>query len=69
MISMRATAGEQGALLGTAQAVASLTRVVGPVWAGALFDHVGQGAPYWAGAAIALAALGFTLVAARRLRA
>jgi len=69
MISMRASAGEQGALLGTVQAVASLTRVVGPVWAGALFDHVGQGAPYWAGAVIALAALGFTVVASRRARA
>jgi multidrug resistance protein len=58
LVSRRAEAGEQGVLLGTAQSVASLTRVIGPVWAGAVFDRVGTGAPYWTGAAwCALAAV------------
>lgn len=50
LVSRRATPQEQGQLLGTAQSVASLTRILGPVWAGATFDHIGTGAPYWSGA-------------------
>lgn len=56
LISRRAGAGEQGALLGTAQSASSLTRVAGPVWAGAVFDHVSDGAPYWSGALFSLVA-------------
>lgn len=56
LISRRAGAGEQGALLGAAQSVSSLTRVVGPVWAGAVFDHWSDGAPYWSGALFSLLA-------------
>jgi len=56
MISRRAGADEQGALLGTAQSASSLTRIAGPVWAGAVFDHLGPGAPYWSGAVFSLAA-------------
>lgn len=54
--SRRASAGEQGALLGTAQSASSLTRIIGPVWAGAVFDHIGTGAPYWSGALFSLVA-------------
>jgi MFS family permease len=50
LISRRVGGAEQGRALGTAQSVASLTRVIGPVWAGVFFDHVGSGAPYWTGA-------------------
>lgn len=56
LISRRAGAGEQGALLGTAQSASSLTRVIGPVWAGAVFDHVSDGAPYWSGVLFSLVA-------------
>ena len=56
LISRRAGAGEQGALLGTAQSASSLTRIIGPVWAGAVFDHLGTGAPYWSGALFSLVA-------------
>lgn len=56
LISRRAGAGEQGALLGTAQSASSLTRIIGPVWAGAVFDHIGTGAPYWSGALFSLVA-------------
>lgn len=51
MISQRSSASEQGSILGTTQSVLSLTRVVGPAWAGWVFDGYGTGAPYWTGAA------------------
>jgi multidrug resistance protein len=65
LVSQRADPREQGTLLGTAQSMASFTRVVGPVWAGLLFDHVGHGAPYVSGAAFAILALLWSLQATR----
>ena len=57
-ISQRVSDQEQGSMLGTTQAVLSLTRVVGPLWAGLVFDHFGTGAPYSTGAVfIVVAAL------------
>lgn len=57
IVSRQASAQEQGSILGATQSVNSLTRVFGPVWAGASFDVLGAGAPYWSGAIfIALAA-------------
>ncbi len=60
LVSKQAGAREQGAVLGTTQSVGSLTRITGPLWAGATFDTLGAGAPYWSGglwiAAAALAA-------------
>ena len=48
---------EQGVTLGVSQSLSSLARVVGPVWAGALYDHVSIGAPYWTGALWLIASL------------
>jgi len=57
-ISQRVSDRERGSMLGTTQAVLSLTRVVGPLWAGLVFDHFGTGAPYSTGAVfIVVAAL------------
>jgi len=39
------------------QSVASLTRILGPLWAGLAFDHIDRGAPYWTGALWVLAGL------------
>lgn len=51
-------AGEQGALSGAAQALASLARILGPLWAGALYAWLVPDAPYWSGALLlALGAL------------
>ncbi|MBW4561624.1 MAG: MFS transporter [Mojavia pulchra JT2-VF2] len=50
LISKQVAIQEQGTILGASQAIASLTQVVAPVWAGAVFDYVGIGAPYWTGA-------------------
>lgn len=65
LVSRRATPREQGVLMGTMQSVASFTRVVGPVWAGAAFDHIGQGAPYWTGAVCAVMAMVWCIHAMR----
>jgi len=48
---------KRGEWLGWQQSAGGLARVVGPVVAGALFQHVGVGAPYVVGAVLALLAL------------
>lgn len=47
---------EVGLLMGVTAAIGSLMNIFGPVWAGAVFDHVMVGAPYWMGAGILLLA-------------
>lgn len=49
VLTQRAAPGEQGAVLGSWQALISLSRIVGPFIAGWTFDHLGSGAPYWLG--------------------
>jgi multidrug resistance protein len=65
LISRRAHAEEQGLWLGTAQAWASMTRILGPLLAGLLYDHLSQPSPYWAGAACSLFAAGLAWFAVR----
>lgn len=49
-------AGEQGEIMGVAQSVGSLSRVLGPVIAGALFAGLGRNSPYlWGAGLVALA--------------
>jgi DHA1 family tetracycline resistance protein-like MFS transporter len=49
---------EQGALSGAGQALASLARIFGPLWAGALYSWLTPDLPYWSGALLlALGAL------------
>src|SRR5215207_1393798 len=47
---------EQGQLAGVNVALAGLMSMLGPLWAGAVYDHVTPGAPYWMGALILCAA-------------
>jgi MFS family permease len=49
LLSQRASAQEQGSVLGGNQAVMSLTMVLGPLYAGFAFDAVGIAAPYLSG--------------------
>lgn len=49
LLSREVTSREQGWILGASQSFASLARIVGPVWAGLVYDHISQGAPYWTG--------------------
>ena len=57
LVSRRSDAIEQGVMLGAAQAAASLAQIVGPLWAGFVFDHVGPTVPFSSGAALVAAAL------------
>ena len=50
LVSKQVSGREQGSILGTTQSVNALTRVFGPVWAGATFDTMGAASPYWTGA-------------------
>ena len=49
--------GERGVWLGWQQSVGGLARVIGPITAGVLFQHIGIGAPYVVGALLVLVAL------------
>lgn len=69
LISHRASPEEQGVWLGTAQAWASMTRVIGPVAAGLLYDHISRPSPYWAGVLCSLLASWLAWTAVRGPRA
>lgn len=57
LVSHQSAAMEQGAMLGAAQASASLAQVLGPVWAGFIFDAGGPSFPFSSGAGLVLIAL------------
>jgi MFS family permease len=57
MISRRAPPEQQGEVLGVAQSVGSLSRVLGPLAAGALFAEFGRNSPFFWGAALVCCAL------------
>ena len=61
LVSLNVAPTEQGAVLGAVQSLQSLTLIVGPVWAGAFFDHVSMGSPYWTAALWVLLALAAVL--------
>jgi DHA1 family tetracycline resistance protein-like MFS transporter len=63
LISRRAGAEEQGEVMGVAQSIASLSRVLGPLFAGALFAGLGRDSPFLVGMVlvIAAAAIGWRL--------
>jgi len=65
LISRRVAPQEQGSTLGGVQAFNSLMMVVGPLFAGAIFDLVGPAAPYLSGAVL-VAAAGLLLTTAVR---
>ena len=46
---------EVGLLMGVTTGLSSLMNIFGPLWAGAIYDHVMRGAPYWMGAVILVA--------------
>jgi DHA1 family tetracycline resistance protein-like MFS transporter len=57
LISRRAGADEQGEVMGIAQSVGSLARVLGPIIAGALFEAFGRNSPFLWGAVLVGGAL------------
>src|SRR4029077_4785233 len=56
LISRRAGAEEQGEVMGVAQSVGSLSRVLGPLLAGALFAGIGRDSPFLCGMVLVAAA-------------
>jgi MFS family permease len=57
LISRRAGPGEQGEVMGVAQAAGSLSRVLGPIIAGSLFGALGRSSPFLWGALLVAGAL------------
>ncbi len=45
---------EQGGLAGVNVALSGLMAMLGPLWAGAAYDHVAPGSPYWIGSIVLL---------------
>ena len=64
LISRRAGAEEQGEVMGVAQSVGSLSRVLGPLLAGALFAGLGRDFPFFCGTVLVVAAALISLAAA-----
>jgi MFS transporter, DHA1 family, tetracycline resistance protein len=57
LVSQETDSGSQGAMLGGQQVVGGIGRVLGPVWAGALFGAVSIRAPFLVGAALVAVAM------------
>ena len=54
LMSSRVSPQEQGTLMGVTTAMSSLMGVLGPLWAGALYDRLAPGAPYGVGTCLFL---------------
>ena len=65
-ISRLSGAHEQGGVLGLAQAVASLGRIIGPAWGGFLYDEFGVTSPFYAAAGFLAVALVLSLATIAR---
>jgi multidrug resistance protein len=52
LVSRYSAAEDQGGILGLTQSLNSLARIVGPLWGGFAFDHLGIGMPYITSAAV-----------------
>lgn len=48
---------ERGLYMGVQQSFGGVARIVGPLWAGFAFDHLGKGVPFFTGALLALATI------------
>jgi multidrug resistance protein len=59
---------EQGGMLGLAQSLAALGRIVGPAWGGFLFDRAGIAAPFLSGGVVMSVALTLAIVGVGRAR-
>lgn len=52
LISLQVGAEEQGGVMGVARSATTMSRVLGPAWAGSLFSIIGLNWPYFGGAAV-----------------
>lgn len=61
LISRYADPREVGQTLGVQQAFGGMSRLLGPILGGAVFEHVGHGVPFWLGGALVVATALFSL--------
>lgn len=54
LVSRRSPRGETGQVLGVQQSFGSMARMAGPLWAGFVFQEVGQAWPFWLAAVLML---------------
>ncbi|MBM3802136.1 MAG: MFS transporter [Acidimicrobiia bacterium] len=66
LVSQTASTEDQGGILGVAQSLASLARILGPVWGGFTFDSLGFQYPYLTGSLFMAIAFGLSLMAVKR---
>ena len=66
VISRLADPADQGGTLGVSQSLASLARIVGPIWGGFVFDRFGPTVPFYTSAALMLAACVLSVLVFRR---
>jgi DHA1 family tetracycline resistance protein-like MFS transporter len=52
LVSRYTAAEDQGGVMGLTQSLNSLARIIGPMWGGFAFDHLGIGMPYVSAAAV-----------------
>ncbi len=65
LLSAQATDDEQGRVIGGSNGLTSLAMVLGPLWTGLAFDHIGHTAPYWSTGLCVLLAMGLTVSTAK----
>jgi multidrug resistance protein len=65
LISQSASTEDQGSILGVAQSLASLARILGPVWGGFTFDALGFQYPYLCGGLFMAVAFSLSFLAAK----
>jgi len=61
LVSRFAERHERGKILGVQHVYGGVARLVGPIWAGAAFQWLSPGAPFWISAAVVAVTLGFAL--------
>jgi multidrug resistance protein len=59
LVSRRAPANQTGLVLGVQQSFGGIARMIGPLWAGAVFQHVGIRSPFWIAAGVMLSVRAF----------
>jgi MFS transporter, DHA1 family, tetracycline resistance protein len=61
LLSLRVGAGVQGGAMGVSRSASTLARVLGPGWAGLLFEFLGKDWPFYAGAAVMVGVIVITM--------
>ncbi len=67
VISRLADATDQGSTLGLSQSLASLGRIVGPLWGGFVFDQFGPAMPFYTASALMIVAALLSVIVFREL--